>query len=150
MLARWHWVNSFCVGMSTSSRRPTGPSVPLLPARMPAHDVRRASWAHVRAIAHMTGSHHLDEMQEQVQDPPEAVRRAAALFATNVTSARERVAASERVVGRRTVHLATAEPRALGTVAAARKVTRAEGALLAAALLRAMYRRTGRVGDDRR
>jgi hypothetical protein len=91
-----------------------------------------------RAIAHVTGSNALDELQEQVESPPEAIWQAAAELAVPLDNASARVAATERLVGHRNLCLATAEPRPLGTVAAARELTRAEGALLTAAILRGM------------
>jgi hypothetical protein len=91
-----------------------------------------------RAIAHVTGSNALDELQEQVESPPEAIWHAAAELAVRLDTASARVAATERLVGHRNVCLATAAPRPIGTVAAARELTRAEGALLAAAMLRGM------------
>jgi hypothetical protein len=91
-----------------------------------------------RAIAHVTGSNALDELQEQVESPPEAIWHAAAELAVTLDNASARVAATERVVCRREVCLAVGSPRPIGIVAAARELTRAEGALLTAAMLRAM------------
>jgi helicase len=91
-----------------------------------------------RAIAYVSGSRDLDGLQEQLEQPPEAVRRAAAILSSGVTTSGERVERIADLMRRRTLRPATATPRMLGLVASADPLTRAEGALLGAALLRAM------------
>jgi hypothetical protein len=91
-----------------------------------------------RAVAYVSGSRDLDELQEQVEHPPEAIRRAATLLSSDQHRLTHRVEAVTRLVGRRSVCLAREMPRPLGVVAAAPQITRAEGAVLGAALLRAM------------